>query len=1141
MATLKEEEMQKEFAEFDDDIPSDEFEEFDEEIIRETHVVNQLAKNKEPKIEEVTDSMNILEKVRYYDNEISRGFVKGALKGVTSAGKFVTDIYGATDAKKWLENSEKWLDDFFETTSTTGDISSVIGQVATGLILTKNVGSLGLTGRTVQGAMVDGIFFDEHSDNIANLLDDYNVKSDIIDWLKTDEDDGTFEARGKNALAGAGIGVAFETIFNTFKYGKELFKKSGKKFEGTDDELAQYVVDLVKQDAEEVTKKYAKPKAEHIEKPLHKEIKMNEALKQDADNFINRLSQPDTVDLKQPLNATKIAGEDNAKTFAKATEEVEADVIKRSHAETRRLVDEELRANLDDDAWSAMDELTKTAEELTDLDVKVGKHRVIVGTLAQQLSDSIKIYQKEGGSARAVEVALNLSNLMKTSKALKDTQSTIARTMSSLRMNTQNSNMINSLEILDNIDPEYSLKLMKEAISKGDDEVVAKLMEDIIDPAKKMKDHIDNYTDGFWTKLGNVLSETVVAGMLSAPSTLAVNMIGNSLVKHQRALQDIAQFGLGFVTRNADRMRARELKLLLKSNYIQNVGDLKLVTKHMKDWAKSGFKDETFDEAVLVRYVQDQEFQHKYVSSQYIRGMDKGSKGTAMNTTINTVGKISRSPYRIIGAVDDYYKRNAFRAELIREGSRVADIRKISDEAYDEFIDKFIRANTELQVMHNNNIAPTAKFLKENSEYLGTGKGITKYADQAKEHANYMTFQKELGSGLVGKGVDLLNSNGYLRVLVPFKLTPINILKHSTETAFAPLRASLWKDIASGGIKRDIALAKMTMSATIVTSMAYLATSGNMTGTFSPDERKAMQDAGIPELSYRIGDTWYEYKQIEPFATIAGVLTDLYKVKTSLSYRFDEVAEDEVDDEIREVLADVMMSITQNITQKTYAKSLAEMVQVATGEQDLVDYSGKLLSSITPMSSLANFTGRIIDEDKYEAKSWVEKVTSKYKFTLDRKALDSFGRPIKEVKYSPLITKKFQAELGRNDFSREIARLQINHRPMPKEINVEGLKVKLTDQEYWDMRRSLDKDIKLSRTLQKVVHSKAYAKASDNQRRAMFEGVINEARRVARGMMIAKHKTRLLKNIKEQAKIKQRSFKKQTRPSYNNLIIERIE
>lgn len=1086
---------------------------------------------------------------------------KGSQKGLLNTASFLADVTGAVDTKAWIDDVNKDLDGIIQTTDTVGNIAETVGQVGTGLFLTRGMSQATWTSRLGQGFLIDLLAFDSKSGNIADVFDQYDINlGGIVDIFKSDASDGEKEGRFKNAFANTLGGGALELVAGGFRLANNLLKSGNIELQGTDAEVMQTVMNTLKQEADTIKS----PKVDNMIQPeqvnitkaqfnegsilYNRAIEMIKDVPENFDELVSKSSkvvtdskQVDaTLNLKQPLNAEKITPS-NAETLAKATQDIEADAEFISHKDLLTKADKDLQEKLGDENYQLIKDLTNTAESVDTLSLKVTQARLVVGNLAQKFQDSILVAQKEGSAESMMRSMLALDNLVMTSKILKNTTSSVAKAMSAMRINTEESQLFNSLKIMDNIDTDYSMSVLREAMAKGDAEGAMKIMDNFSDTTTKLKDHIDNYTDNLFKKVGNVLSEGVVASMLSAPSTLAVNIIGNTFVKHQRFLQDAMQFVFGKVLRNSDAMRQREFKYLMHSQVLSTFKDLSSTGKLIKDWAKSGFKDETFDEAVLARYVQDQQFQHKYISSQYIRGMEKGNANSTFNNMINVFGRLARSPYKLIGAVDDYYKRNSFRSELVRTGSRLADKLNIPDAEYNKFMDRFIKANTELHILRNNGHKPTSTFIKANKQYLGNKdtEGLFKYADEARDHANYMTFQTEL-TGIVGKGVDFLNSDGFLRILVPFKLTPINMLKMSVSTAMTPLKTQIYKDIATGGLKRDIALAKLSYSATVLTSIGALVSSGHMTGTFKKEEREAMASAGIPELSYKVGNTWYDYRQLEPLATIAGVMTDLYRLQHDTWLRKDEILADEnfsnLPDEVGSILADTGLSIVNNIVNKTYAKSLSDTLDLISGNKNLVDYSGNLISSAVPFSSLSNFIGREFgDGYKKEAPEFTEKILSKYRLLLERDALDAYGKPIKEIEYTPFLTKKLE-DIKDIEGAKEIARLGINVHKMPKDISFQGVSVKLNPQEYWDMRRNLDTKFKLSETLNNIVKSSAYKDAPDSARAEILSSTMNRVKLLATRDAI--QNTRVISEVKKgiEKKIKDASSSEPKR-TYNDMIL----
>lgn len=1124
-----------------------------------TALGNKIATMTEPEPNYYNNVNKFLADMSYYSDEIKTGVYRGGALALTSTAKFVADITESPDMKEWLDDADSYLNKLLDTTSKVGEVSETAGRVGLGLALTGGLGVSTIPARMAQGFTIDLLAFEGKSGNIADVFDEYDIPlGGVVDALKTDMSDTELESRLKNAFGGALVGGALETVVAGFRFGKDLVKSNSIKLEGDDAKVISTVINAMKEEANQLNslkKEFKIDETTSLTKAQFNEgeaifNRATEMIKDVPENFdelakqgeqiVKQSEQVDaTLNLKQPLNAEKITPT-NAETLAKTTQDIEADATFESHKNLLKRADKDLKDKLGQEGYDVVKDLTETADVVSNLSLKVTQARVVVGNLTDKYQQALEVARKENSSESMVRAMLSLDNLVMVSRTLKNTTSSVAKAMSAMRINTESSNLFNSLKILDNIDSDYSMSLLRDAFSKNNADEVFKIMENFSDASKKMKDHIDNYQDGLFKKVGNVLSEGMIASMLSSASTMAINVVGNSFVKHQRLLQDSLQFLSGQVMKSSDRMKYREFRYLMNANIIPNGKTISIVGKNIKEWAKSGFKDETFDEAVLARYVQDQEHQHKYISSQYIRGLETGNVNSTVNNMINTYGKLARSPYKVIGAIDDYYKREAFRSELIRVGSRLADARGITDDMYNEFLDKFIRVNTELHILRNNGHKPTTSWVKANKNYIGTGEGMFKFADEARDHANYMTFQTEL-KGAVGNVVDALNSDGFLRILIPFKTSPINMLKMSVSQALVPLKKQIYKDIASGGVKRDIALAKLTYSSSVLTGLGFLISSGNVTGSFSQEERVAMNSAGVPEFSFRVGNTWYEYKQLEPIATILGVMTDLYKVQQGAMLRKDDLFDDpsfnSFADEIGTVLGDVGMSIVNNIVNKTYAKSLSDTMSLMNGDGNLVDYSGNLLSSAVPFSSLATFVGRNFgDGYKKEQSEFSEKLLGKYRVFLERDALDAYGRKIDEVKYTPVLTKKSIIDTHENRGALEVARLGINVHKMSKVISYQGIPIKLKPEEYHAMRRSLHEDFQLTDRMNSLVDSPSYKNTTDFARKEALTSLINQIKVGASTKILSNPKVteELQKGVK---KVVKEVTTVEPKKDYNNFII----
>ena len=78
----------------------------------------------------------------------------------------------------------------------------------------------------------------------------------------------------------------------------------------------------------------------------------------------------------------------------------------------------------------------------------------------------------------------------------------------------------------------------------------------------------------------------------------------------------------------------------------------------------------------------------------------------------------------------------------------------------------------------------------------------------AVDASKYQTFTNDLGES--GKQAQkFINNFPPAKIILPFVRTPTNILKYTAHRT--PFNKQMWADVKAGGVKRDVALARMSM------------------------------------------------------------------------------------------------------------------------------------------------------------------------------------------------------------------------------------------------------------------------------------------------------------------------------------------
>jgi hypothetical protein len=205
-------------------------------------------------------------------------------------------------------------------------------------------------------------------------------------------------------------------------------------------------------------------------------------------------------------------------------------------------------------------------------------------------------------------------------------------------------------------------------------------------------------------------------------------------------------------------------------------------------------------------------------------------------------GELVRIPTRLLSAEDELYKRIARRMELNGLAVRQARKEGLKGEA----------AKARIAELSAN---PPDDMLA-----------------QSMDNARYLTFQRKLGPA-AGAVAGLTQKWPALKLFLPFVRTPTNLLKFALERSpAAPILREWRKDFTAGGARRDLAVARAMLGTGVGMAIYEAALAGKITGSAPTDPAKSkLQYAdGWEPYSIRLGDTWYSYKRLDPFATHAG-------------------------------------------------------------------------------------------------------------------------------------------------------------------------------------------------------------------------------------------------------------------------------
>jgi hypothetical protein len=192
--------------------------------------------------------------------------------------------------------------------------------------------------------------------------------------------------------------------------------------------------------------------------------------------------------------------------------------------------------------------------------------------------------------------------------------------------------------------------------------------------------------------------------------------------------------------------------------------------------------------------------------------------------------------------------------------------------------------------------------------------------EAAMEFARRGTFTSELPPNLAA--LQKVFNHPLLKIVVPFFKTPANIgLEVVERTPFAPLSSRFRQDLAKGGIYRDMALAKVTLGSTLLTTFALMAGEGQITGggPKRKAQREALERTGWKPYSIKIGDTYYSYNGLEPISAFVAMAAD-----------YSEYAINEPDsDKVAQVFMGGAFGLYEFMSEQPYLQGVAEIAKAA--------------------------------------------------------------------------------------------------------------------------------------------------------------------------------------------------------------------
>ncbi len=804
----------------------------------------------------------------------------------------------------------------------------------------------GVLGATTGGAVADFAAFDAHEDRLSDFLrDNVGLQDPITEFLASDEDDTILEGKLKNAIEGAGVGLAAEGVMRLIKG----FKKA-KAVQAVDgDEAAAAVMN------DEVTKAVDEGQLSLFDETTDPNLKPNDAAPEKVvkvgDNVTTeggptRGADPvpdaapavpakpvDTSRLTEALNREialnrggaladpmrSIEGDafnwdkmdadvDIKSVLQMATDAVDSSVVPQSTtldevvSEARGFLADSIDVDPDviDQSLAAM---AKNADQQRSM-VVAGK--ALVQSLSAEVERLAYVIDAGGASKDTYEKFIRMqARLVETSGNLKATITGAAQATSAGRIRTSDwlsGQELSRADIIKQIDDNIAnaggsgaLDDMARAViankaTKGGPSGVFRIAEGAAGGQR-------------------IFNEMWINSILSGPKTHMINMISNSM---NAAILPAEKIAGGALQGNTQLMRegARQyagLAIAVKDSARAFWASLK---------AGRNFID---PEAAILE-----------ANGNSMQAIRSNSKNPYVRDLINGVGNVIRLPSRGLLASDEFFKQMNYRssiyAELVGEASDLVQSGKLTKEAANKYVHDRLK-----------------------TAFSGDGSARSK---RHLEFAREATFTQELGrdgalAGLSRYIQDGTNKYPALKLVLPFVRTPSNIIKAALQRTpiVRRLSSTLNADLASGDPRRIAsAQGKLATGSLMWSSAVMAAMNGTITGSGpkDPAQRKMLMETGWRPFSVKVGDKYIEYGRLDPFAIFFGMAADMAEIGGQMD-----------DKTYGDVALAGLIAFTNNVTSKTYLQGLSDvMAALDDPERFMPSLLNSYASSSVPFSSL---------------------------------------------------------------------------------------------------------------------------------------------------------------------------------------------
>jgi hypothetical protein len=817
-------------------------------------------------------------------------------------------------------------------------------STSTAIKLAKGVKANPIKASLGKGVVADTIAFDEETGRFADIINEYApaLANPLTDYLASDPDDTFWEGRFKNTLEGLALGGITEGLFRTARYIKNKKQQiNNEKFDQKileeDEKFLNEKGEVDYQEARKANLLENKPKVNtkvktedlqaeiddavfnNFKKLQTKKVKGKNVQRTNAE-FDQKLSLDEGLDLGISTARWKVLNREGLFTLeniAKANQKALAKLNTiRSDEIVQRLADRKYRGNI----AKVYDEFGRLADNLDEVDSLIVAHEMMLQStlnIIPKLAREVKI-KGSGTTIADVKFALGLAeggwiNDIRVAKGLGRglrQRGVIKQEVESLTKNTENNikNTVNEWRTFGGKVEDFI-----EQLARADD---ANATQKVIAWATK-------------NKTWNIANEVWINALLSNPTTHIVNMSSNFVNTFLKPLEA----GVGSLIRLENAKKYAKIRAE-GANAITTLAGL---TKYLDD---------------VVNYTR--------LSFKRSDGIIAGSGATKLdNPTKNIKGKVGtfvNIPTRFLNSEDEFFKQINYRARM-----------------YSIAVQKALADNASKTKKVGNNLKtkkPITEFEAKVEQYFREGfdeTGTIGINPDALKYAQEATFTQEL-FGVFDKIQNIANNYPYVRQIIPFVKTPINLMMAIVDRTPLGLARKQFRDDffgRSGNLYRTAQVrGQIATGFALITYANYLASTGQITGSTSLPSDAPIKSKGLKDLNRSLGfqpyslrtfneETgkyeYYAFGRLDPFGAFLGLVADFHTFHNKLTqdelarvgnsmlltlYRQGEDVSGQLGTgtQLANYAKAGWSAFTKNVFSKTYLRGLTESLQVLTSD-----------------------------------------------------------------------------------------------------------------------------------------------------------------------------------------------------------------